>query len=167
MGAAVRGTAGFDGPLTGTPRTPAPAPPPRAAPAAPTSSPPARAPPRTGPTPRATTTAGRRPARCARPGARPGGGRRPLPRRPPRAGAGRGRLPAGTTGWTEPAPRTEAGGHAANGFPVACGRRFTHLRLRQYPGGVARLRLYGSPTGEGPRRAAARHREPDTGHLAG
>jgi allantoicase len=65
-------------------------------------------------------------------------------------------------------PRTEAGGHAADGFPVARGRRFTHLRLRQYPdGGVARLRLYGSPTGEGLRRAAARRREPETGHLAG
>ncbi|MEV6103680.1 allantoicase [Streptomyces sp. NPDC051940] len=46
--------------------------------------------------------------------------------------------------WTVIVPRTEIGGHAANGFEVALERRFTHLRLRQYPdGGIARLRVYG------------------------
>ncbi|WP_367123693.1 allantoicase [Streptomyces phytohabitans] len=46
--------------------------------------------------------------------------------------------------WTELVPRTPVGGHAANGFAVSVGRRFTHVRLRQYPdGGVARLRVHG------------------------
>jgi allantoicase len=46
--------------------------------------------------------------------------------------------------WTTLVPRTEVGGHAANGFEVAVERRFTHLRLNQHPdGGVARLRVYG------------------------
>jgi allantoicase len=46
--------------------------------------------------------------------------------------------------WTEIVPRTEIGGHAANGFAVTTEQRFTHLRLNQYPdGGVARLRVYG------------------------
>ncbi|MDT3399517.1 allantoicase [Streptomyces sp. B1866] len=46
--------------------------------------------------------------------------------------------------WTVLVPRTPVGGHAANGFAVDAGRRFTHVRLRQYPdGGVARLRVYG------------------------
>ncbi len=46
--------------------------------------------------------------------------------------------------WTTLVPRTEVGGHAANAFPVDVPRRFTHLRLRQYPdGGIARLRVYG------------------------
>jgi allantoicase len=41
-------------------------------------------------------------------------------------------------------PRTAVGGHAANAFAVGVARRFTHLRLRQYPdGGVARLRVHG------------------------
>jgi allantoicase len=48
------------------------------------------------------------------------------------------------TEWTQIVPRTPVGGHAANGFTVSTGRRFTHLRLRQYPdGGVARLRVHG------------------------
>ncbi|WP_197361935.1 allantoicase, partial [Streptomyces clavuligerus] len=48
------------------------------------------------------------------------------------------------TAWTALVPRTPVGGHAANGFTVAVERRFTHLRLRQFPdGGVARLRVYG------------------------
>ncbi|MQY14563.1 allantoicase [Streptomyces sp. RB5] len=47
--------------------------------------------------------------------------------------------------WTELVPRTEVGGHAANGFTVTSARRFTHLLLRQYPdGGIARLRVYGT-----------------------
>ncbi len=46
--------------------------------------------------------------------------------------------------WTVLVPRTEIGGHAANSFAVRAERRFTHLRLRQYPdGGVARLRVHG------------------------
>ncbi|WP_329137956.1 allantoicase [Streptomyces sp. NBC_01476] len=52
-------------------------------------------------------------------------------------------LDAGTE-WTEVVPRTPVGGHAANAFAVRLERRFTHLRLRQYPdGGVARLRVPG------------------------
>ncbi|WP_406724699.1 allantoicase [Streptomyces sp. GD-15H] len=46
--------------------------------------------------------------------------------------------------WTTLLPRTPVGGHAANGFAVSAGRRFTHLRLSQHPdGGIARLRVYG------------------------
>ncbi|MFD7701340.1 allantoicase [Streptomyces caelestis] len=46
--------------------------------------------------------------------------------------------------WTTLVPRAPVGGHAANGFAVAAGRRFTHLRLKQHPdGGIARLRVYG------------------------
>jgi allantoicase len=46
--------------------------------------------------------------------------------------------------WTELVPRSQVRGHAANGFPVADGRRWTHLRLSQYPdGGIARFRAYG------------------------
>ncbi|MFD5399160.1 allantoicase [Streptomyces sp. NPDC127097] len=46
--------------------------------------------------------------------------------------------------WTPLVPRTTIGGHAANGFPVDTGRRFTHLRLNQHPdGGIARLRAHG------------------------
>ncbi|MEU1312517.1 allantoicase [Streptomyces cinnamoneus] len=46
--------------------------------------------------------------------------------------------------WTPLVPRTPVGGHAANGFSVESPRRFTHVRLRQYPdGGVARLRVHG------------------------
>ncbi|WP_432092918.1 allantoicase [Streptomyces sp. bgisy100] len=46
--------------------------------------------------------------------------------------------------WTELVPRTAVGGHAANGFPVDAGQRFTHLRVKQHPdGGIARLRVHG------------------------
>lgn len=46
--------------------------------------------------------------------------------------------------WTTLLPRTPVGGHAANGFALPAGRRFTHLRLCQYPdGGIARLRVHG------------------------
>ncbi|MGW8670594.1 allantoicase [Streptomyces niveus] len=46
--------------------------------------------------------------------------------------------------WTTLVPRTAVGGHAANGFTVDAGRRFTHLRVNQHPdGGIARLRVYG------------------------
>ncbi|WP_160049894.1 MULTISPECIES: allantoicase [unclassified Nocardiopsis] len=48
--------------------------------------------------------------------------------------------------WTGIVPRTPVYGHAANGFEVTAERRWTHLRLRQFPdGGVARLRVYGEP----------------------
>ncbi|BBB01133.1 putative allantoicase [Actinacidiphila reveromycinica] len=46
--------------------------------------------------------------------------------------------------WTVLVPRTPVGGHAENAFAVRVERRFSHLRLRQYPdGGVARLRVFG------------------------
>ncbi|EST38125.1 allantoicase [Streptomycetaceae bacterium MP113-05] len=46
--------------------------------------------------------------------------------------------------WTEIVPRTEIGGHAANGFEVCAEQRFTHVRLVLHPdGGVARLRVHG------------------------
>ncbi|MDX6310635.1 MAG: allantoicase [Streptomyces sp.] len=46
--------------------------------------------------------------------------------------------------WTEIVPRTAIGGHASNGFEVTAARRFTHLRLKQFPdGGIARLRVHG------------------------
>ncbi|MFF2938772.1 allantoicase [Streptomyces niveus] len=46
--------------------------------------------------------------------------------------------------WTTLVPRTAVGGHAANGFTVDAGCRFTHLRVNQHPdGGIARLRVYG------------------------
>ncbi|MFD7107146.1 allantoicase [Streptomyces celluloflavus] len=54
------------------------------------------------------------------------------------------RLLADDVTWTELVPRTPVRGHAANGFPVAAERRFTHLRLKQHPdGGIARLRVHG------------------------
>ncbi|MFD6888874.1 hypothetical protein [Streptomyces sp. NPDC059957] len=41
-------------------------------------------------------------------------------------------------------PRTPVRGHAANGFAVGSGRRWTHLRINQHPdGGIARLRVHG------------------------
>ncbi|MFI6348267.1 allantoicase [Streptomyces sp. NPDC050560] len=53
-------------------------------------------------------------------------------------------LAADTVRWTTLVPRTPVGGHAANGFAVDVPRRFTHLRLNQFPdGGIARLRVYG------------------------
>ncbi|WP_329206011.1 allantoicase [Streptomyces sp. NBC_00683] len=46
--------------------------------------------------------------------------------------------------WTTLVPRTAVGGHAANGFTVDAGQRFTHLRVNQHPdGGIARLRVHG------------------------
>ncbi|GHJ41142.1 allantoicase [Streptomyces sp. TS71-3] len=55
-----------------------------------------------------------------------------------------GELLGAGTAWHTLVPRTAVGGHAANGFAVAVRRRFTHLRLRQYPdGGIARLRVHG------------------------
>lgn len=56
-------------------------------------------------------------------------------------------LLAGDVTWTTLVPRTPVGGHAANGFRVDCGQRFTHLRLNQHPdGGIARLRVHGEAT---------------------
>ncbi|HEV7627110.1 MAG TPA: allantoicase [Streptomyces sp.] len=46
--------------------------------------------------------------------------------------------------WTTVVAKTDIGGHAANGFAVTAGKRFTHLRVNQHPdGGIARLRAYG------------------------
>ncbi|MFI1972268.1 allantoicase [Streptomyces cinnamoneus] len=57
-----------------------------------------------------------------------------------------GELLADDVRWTPLVPRTPVGGHAANGFPVDTARRFTHLRLSQFPdGGIARLRVHGEP----------------------
>jgi allantoicase len=53
-------------------------------------------------------------------------------------------LLAGEAEWTTLVPRTDIGGHAANGFTVQEQRRFTHLRVNQHPdGGIARLRVHG------------------------
>ncbi|QKW49891.1 allantoicase [Streptomyces buecherae] len=47
--------------------------------------------------------------------------------------------------WEPLVPPTPVRGHAANGFAVDAERRFTHLRLCQYPdGGIARLRVHGT-----------------------
>ncbi|MFI6723471.1 allantoicase [Streptomyces sp. R-74717] len=46
--------------------------------------------------------------------------------------------------WEEIVPPTPVRGHAANGFEITGGRRYTHVRLRQHPdGGIARLRVHG------------------------
>ncbi|MFB8090135.1 allantoicase [Streptomyces sp. NPDC055992] len=46
--------------------------------------------------------------------------------------------------WEEIVPPTPVRGHAANGFEVTGGRRYTHIRLCQHPdGGIARLRVHG------------------------
>ncbi|MER5358950.1 allantoicase [Streptomyces sp. NPDC002785] len=46
--------------------------------------------------------------------------------------------------WEEIVPPTPVRGHAANGFEITDDRRFTHVRLCQYPdGGIARLRVHG------------------------
>ncbi|MGQ4271295.1 allantoicase [Nocardiopsis changdeensis] len=51
--------------------------------------------------------------------------------------------------WTELVARTPVYGHAANGFEVADGHRWTHLRVKQFPdGGIARLRVYGEPVAD-------------------
>ncbi|MFJ2274987.1 allantoicase [Streptomyces sp. NPDC087866] len=46
--------------------------------------------------------------------------------------------------WEETVPPTPVRGHAANGFEITGGRRYTHIRLCQHPdGGIARLRVHG------------------------
>ncbi|MEL5957375.1 allantoicase [Streptomyces sp. CLV115] len=46
--------------------------------------------------------------------------------------------------WEEIVPPTPVRGHAANGFEITGGRRWTHVRLCQHPdGGIARLRVHG------------------------
>jgi allantoicase len=48
--------------------------------------------------------------------------------------------------WLPLVPRTKALGDTRNAYPVDVERRFTHVRLCQYPdGGVARLRVHGDP----------------------
>jgi allantoicase len=50
----------------------------------------------------------------------------------------------GGVGWHEIVPRSPLRGGCENLFPVADGRRFTHVRLHIEPdGGVARLRVHG------------------------
>lgn len=50
------------------------------------------------------------------------------------------------TGWEPVLVRSPLAGDTANVFTVDSSRRFTHVRLRIYPdGGVARLRLHGTP----------------------
>ncbi len=46
--------------------------------------------------------------------------------------------------WTEILPRKVLAGDSKNRFVIACGERFTHVRLNIFPdGGVARLRVHG------------------------
>jgi allantoicase len=46
--------------------------------------------------------------------------------------------------WTTLVPRSPVKGDTANAFPVADGRRYTHVRLTIHPdGGVARFRVHG------------------------
>ncbi|WP_371097857.1 allantoicase [Streptomyces sanglieri] len=46
--------------------------------------------------------------------------------------------------WEEIVPPTPVRGHAANGFEITDGRRYTHVRVCQHPdGGIARLRVHG------------------------
>ncbi|MEV7414964.1 allantoicase [Streptomyces sp. NPDC089919] len=53
-------------------------------------------------------------------------------------------LLAAEDAWEEIVPRTPVRGHAANGFTVDSGRRYTHVRVNQHPdGGIARLRVHG------------------------
>ncbi|WP_344443182.1 allantoicase [Kitasatospora nipponensis] len=53
-------------------------------------------------------------------------------------------LLAPTTRWQQIVAPGAVRGHAANAFEVTERRRFTHLRLKQYPdGGIARLRVHG------------------------
>ena len=48
--------------------------------------------------------------------------------------------------WVELLPKSDLEGHHKNAFDVEDRRRFTHLRLHIFPdGGVARLRIFGSP----------------------
>ncbi len=57
--------------------------------------------------------------------------------------------------WETILPRSAVKGDALNPFEVSSGRRFTHVRLTIYPdGGVARLRVHGSPVPD-PRQLAA------------
>ncbi|MFJ9338799.1 allantoicase [Streptomyces sp. NPDC101733] len=54
------------------------------------------------------------------------------------------RLRRESADWEEILPRTPVRGHAANGFALTSGRRWTHLRINQHPdGGIARLRVHG------------------------
>jgi allantoicase len=51
-----------------------------------------------------------------------------------------------TREWAPVVPRSPLAGNTKNVFTVAGDRRYTHVRLRIYPdGGVARLRVHGTP----------------------
>ncbi|MEO5876519.1 MAG: allantoicase [Streptosporangiaceae bacterium] len=57
--------------------------------------------------------------------------------------------PAELTGWVEIVPRSGLNGDGENPFPVEVPGRFTHVRLNIFPdGGVARLRVHGSPVAD-------------------
>ncbi len=54
--------------------------------------------------------------------------------------------PGDDAAWTEVLPATSLKGNSHHYLPVSAEGRFTHLRLNIYPdGGVARLRVYGTP----------------------
>ncbi|MFL6130555.1 MAG: allantoicase [Mycobacteriales bacterium] len=51
--------------------------------------------------------------------------------------------------WTPLLPAVQLRGDTRNAFPVECGQRFTHVRLTIDPdGGVARLRVHGTPVAD-------------------
>ena len=52
--------------------------------------------------------------------------------------------PGELTGWDEIVPRSTLSGDSQQVFPVSSRRRYTHVRLNNFPdGGVARLRVHG------------------------
>ncbi|MFI9009509.1 allantoicase [Actinosynnema sp. NPDC053489] len=54
--------------------------------------------------------------------------------------------PGELTGWEAVVPKSPLGGDRKHYFEVTARRRYTHVRLTVYPdGGVARLRVFGSP----------------------
>jgi allantoicase len=57
--------------------------------------------------------------------------------------------PAELTGWETLVPKSPLAGDTRNLFDVSDSRRYTHVRLTIYPdGGVARLRVHGSPVAD-------------------
>ncbi|MFH8366783.1 allantoicase [Streptomyces sp. NPDC018031] len=65
-----------------------------------------------------------------------------------------------TTGWVEILPRTRLQPDTVHRFLLDSAPAATHVRIDIFPdGGIARLRLHGSLTGDGAKRLAARHTE--------